>query len=202
MRKFLVMMLCGLFATTMFLTSCGKDKKKDAKTDETTEVISYDDKLVGVGFYDVEKTLELDAEYMAMHYDKASLYEVQLFLDDTVDSTAEASVVRMKTIFQSGEKCVMVTHPTFAVGQEPKTIYEVHNGWWMECMPIEIPVKMGVSEMVTRLNEANIVKPHSNVVVLRKPLMPPFDKTLYIVGTLKSGFVSVNVDTKEVTPFK
>lgn len=200
MKKILFMMCMALVASISFI-SCDKGKKDDTKSNNV-EVVSYTDGLVGVGAYDVERTLQLDAEYVAMHYGDASLYEVILTLNEPADSIEEAYVVHMKTIFQAGDKCIMADHPTFAVGKEPSIKYEVHDGWWMECMPIELPVKLNVSDMVIALNESNIVKPHSRTVVLRKPLVPPFKGTYYIVGTMKTGFVSVDVDTKEVKTFK
>ncbi len=173
--------------------------KTEVAPEANDSVVHFDfsEQRIGTQIYDVPKTLTLDAQYVAMNFEGDPLfYEATIILDNVVSDTTgiQPRPIAIKTVFQVGPKCVMCTHGIAPVGQTPSVKYEVYNDFYLECMPIELPVKMTLSEMFEALDRTNIVRPESNVVVLRKPLMPPFKGPYYFLGTTKTGFISVNTE--------
>lgn len=197
------MMLC-----VALLTGCTQCKKAEAPAPEEgnvaqTEVkgttVNLSSPIVGVQFYDLEKVLTLDAQYVAAKYGPAKFYEATIILDQKInDVEGEAHPIYIKTVFQAGYKAIFCEHPTTPAGTDFITNYQEFDDFYLECMEMELPIKMTINQAIERLNQANTTKPASNVLVLRKPLMPPFGGPYYIAGTTKTGFISVNTETGDV----
>lgn len=194
-------LLIGFIASMIYNGINNSEVTPPAPENDSVQVKSFTEPIIGVNYYDFEKTLTLDAEYVTMHYGENVFYEATVMLsekltDEGLDNNPKP--IYIKTVFQAGPKCIMVEHEVTPAGMSSKTTYSEYDDFYMECMPIELPVKMTLDDMLNRLKQTDIVKPASNIVVLRKPLAPPFDGPYYFLGTRRTGFISVNTETGDV----
>lgn len=78
------------------------------------------------------------------------------------------------------------------------------DGTWLECMVIN-PAEVGatLSEAIDLIGAMDCIKPSSNIVVMRCPLVPPFNVHPYYIFGTADCFISINsvddfpIDTDE-----
>jgi hypothetical protein len=128
-------------------------------------------------------------------------------LKDYLDSDAEVSVNSVSNIFMyvvdRSEKSfdtfvVLFTHlaDTTAVEVKPQA-------FWVGDLELnETEIKLTFAQAYERLMEANIVKPHSKQVVLRRELGPKLANAQYIFGNTRSHVYvdAVTGDVKTSNP--
>lgn len=196
-----VCLVVGFLASVIYEGITKSEVTPTPTENDTIQVRSFTEPIIGVNFYDFERTLTLDAQYVTMKYGENVFYEATVMLSNKLNDeslTENPKPIYIKTVFQAGPKCIMIEHDVTPAGKSSVTKYSEYNDFYMECMAMELPIKMTLDGMLNRLNEANIIKPESNIVVLRKPLAPPFDGPYYFLGTRRTGFVSVNTETGDV----
>ena len=142
-----------------------------------------DDKTVSNG-YDFDSVTIADFNRMSEMYGdsiKFYFYYAQGNLSETVDTMDEnVSVVYMETLFQVNDTVVRFIHPEGAYDNPDSVIIEKTNGYWCECMPIYLnTIKVNFTSILDTLRQMEIIKPSSEIVVLRRPLYPPFDEYPY-----------------------
>lgn len=148
------------------------------------------------------KTVELNFEkcwsddYAAMveeYGDTAfQFYYAEARMNQNIDEMTTIDSVeftKIETLFQAGPKnIVKFTHKDDGTVKK-STI----KGTWLECMNINPDsVCMTLLETIDMVIDMECVKPHSNIVVMRCPLYPPFNvHPYYIFGTPRMN-MSVN----------
>lgn len=192
MKKFLSMM-CIMMIAIVTMVACKNKTTNGASPGNETDTSIADVGSPTTGF-DFEKVLTLDAEYAFANSESPVFYEAQVLLDGYVDAATELNVVEVKTVFQSYAEPLVIT--IMRGGKD--AVVEKLNDYWLECVPIKLPTALTLKDAITKLNEANIVKPHSKVVTLRNPLGPWQRNPQFIFGQVGTGFVAVDAKTGEV----
>ena len=140
--------------------------------------------------YDFEATYTEDYNKVAKEYGDSSFYFyfAQAWLSEKVDEMDEKiSVDSMMTLFQVGDTVI-----TFYHGDSLRVDKQV--GQWCECMPIDLDsVCIPLTTALEDLRGMEITKPSSNLVVLRRPLYPPFDTYPYYMFGSVFDFLSNNL---------
>ncbi len=189
-----------LAAILVFLTAFITSKYvKSGETEEATvQVEDLTQPAANVQTYDLEKVLTLDAEYMAMNYgDDYVFYCSNIVMNNYIDADGDIQPVVITNVYQVGDVCVQINHDI-----NGNTKYLIVHDYWMQCQAINIPVAMNFNKAIDAFRKSNIVKPHTNVLVLRHPLNPKIKNPWYIAGTNKTGYIRVDVETGEVLPVK
>lgn len=157
----------------------------------------------------IEDSLTVDSTSLANDYAKVfaltgdstiKFYESQITLDSslTADNAANPKAVSVVNIFQVADTVWSITH---RVGEAPSIDHE--GGFWLEDLPVNISrVNLSLDSALTRLYQADIVKPNTHMCVLRRPLYRTlYIDAFYIFGNIGAGFVSVDCNNAKVEDF-
>lgn len=180
MRKFFYFLALLL---TSVMVSCSK---KPANEPQSQEIDS-------VTISNFNSALEQDFKAIKDSASTAVFYESQIVLNKPITEDS-FEIVSVMNVFQAGEYCYQVVHN----GSNTKTS-KIHS-WWLEDLAINPEKIITLDSALTRLNQANIKKPMSNLITLRKPVGPTLVNPSYYVGSIKEGFVKVDAITSNVTP--
>lgn len=161
--------------------------------------------------YDVESVMAADQQVMAELYgDSVYFYECQAHYMYNLDSVdGENQVIWVRNVFQHKDTCYeffhfadsneienlveyigTLTNPyhyTIDTNEVDYTITLVVEDYWLEDQPMNLnEVKYTLKDAYNILMEADCIKPHSNFVVMRQPLMEPPCPTnpYYIFGSM------------------
>ena len=161
--------------------------------------------------YDVESVMAADQEVMAeLCSDSVYFYECQAHYMYNLDSVdGENQVIWVRNVFQHKHTCYeffhfadsneieklveyieTLTNPyhyTIDTNEVDYTIALVVEDYWLEDQPMNLnDVNYTLKDAYNILMEADCIKPHSNLVVMRQPLMePPCPvNPYYIFGTM------------------
>ena len=200
MKKFLEIIIAFMCVICICVSldscsSCSHDVKPATDT-TAVDTAAVDFNKVLVSDYDIVVATQKDPTVNVYYF------ESQIELNKTVaDTSAEKPVVMKYTnVFQAGDTVWQFTH--YAALKCDTVVKNI--GPWLEDVKIDInSITVSLDSALTKLSEANIVKPASNKVVLRNPLGPTVKpNAMYIFGQQNTGFVSVDVKTAEVNEVK
>lgn len=162
-------------AAVMFaMTACGPKENKAALDFEKCYNADYD--------YMLEQ-LESDTNFL-FYFAEAKMS--MKFNDPAFEK--EAYVQRVTVLFQSDieQMVYRFTHEKDSAGNDMLLIEKI-PGVWMECMRIDRDdVDVTLDSAINLLFQADVVKPESQFVVLRRPVCPAFpEKPYYIFGNAR-----------------
>lgn len=194
--KMFIAMFVAMFAISM--VSCDRHKKQAVEPEAATEEVVENQALV------VENVISMDRQDMFLNYQNDyRWYETCIVLEDYLDAEgSEGKVHAVSNIFQyvvekdehsADVRVVMYTH------LPDTTAVEVVNSFWIgDCVMNEAEIKLTFEQAYDRLMQANLPKPHSKQVVLRKELGPKDANPQYIFGNVQSH-VYVDAVTGDVS---
>lgn len=175
--------IAAVFAfTLMMFTACSScNKEKPADNDESqskTEVVE----LI------TENVISLNRQDMFAKFGgDYRWYETCIVLKDYLDAEeCDGTVDAISNVFQvvseKSETSFDVHVFLYTTTKDTATVDEKH-GFWVEDYPLnDEAIKVTFAEAYNKVMEANIVKPHSRQVVLRKEIGPVDANPQYIFG--------------------
>ena len=150
----------------------------------------------------VEATISTDRENMFVNHGDYSWFETVVNYKDFLDEENDGSIVTVTSVFQT---VTPIDSASFDVKvfvynhADGKDTTEVNEGPWVEdCVLNNEQITLTFKDAFNKLMEANIVKPHSKVCVLRKAVGPKEANVQYIFGN-EDGAVFVDAVTGDVT---
>lgn len=191
--------IAAIFAfTLMMFTSCSScNKEKPADNDESqskTEVVE----LI------TENVISLNRQDMFAKFGgDYRWYETCIVLKDYLDAEeCDGTVDAISNVFQvvteKSETSFDVHVFLYTTTKDTATVDE-KQGFWVEDEPLnDEAIKVTFAEAYNKVMEANIVKPHSRQVVLRKEIGPIDANPQYIFGNSHAQ-VYVDATTGEVS---
>lgn len=155
----------------------------------------------------VENTVSTDKEDMYLNYGRVYQYfetsiKLKNFLDDEkCDGSIESIVnVFMDIKKVEGEEGVDTDVVIFTHTEDSDTVEVVpHTPWFEDFRLNDEEINLTFTEAYERFMETNCPKPHSQYVVLRKPIGPTVTNALYIFGNAGDHWY---VDAKTGDVFK
>ena len=194
--KMFIAMFVAMFAFAM--TSCDKQKKQAVEPEDATE------EVVETPEFTVENVISMDRQDMFLNYkEDYRWFETCIVLEDFLDAEgSEGKVYAVTNVFQyaierdaesTDTRVVMYTHTP------DTTVVDVEHAFWVgDCILNEADIKVTFEQAYDRLMQANIPKPHSKQVVLRKELGPKIGNPQYIFGNIQNH-VYVDAVTGDVS---
>jgi len=200
MKKITLLSLLMMMMFSFAITSCSSCTSKS----EESPVVVEEDSVVSAAALVVENTVSMDRQDMFLNYQNDyRWYETCIVLNDFLDSeNTDSSVFAVSNIFQYAidrddnsvdTRVVMFTHTVDTMAVDVK-----HAFWVGDCILNEDEIKLTFNEAYDRLMQANLPKPHSKQVVLRKELGPKIINPQYIFGNVQSH-VYVDAVTGDVS---
>jgi hypothetical protein len=154
----------------------------------------------------VENLVSLDRQDMFLNYgENYKWYETSVVLKNYLDEENDGEISGVSNIFQvlaDGDKGTDVHVVMFTHVGETKDVQVVHS-FWVEDFPLnDEEIVLTFAEAYDRLMQANVVKPHSRQVVLRKEIGPKAANPQWIFGnTQQHVYVdAVTGDVKTENP--
>ena len=138
----------------------------------------------------VENLVSLDRQDMFLNYgENYKWYETSVVLKNYLDEENDGEISGVSNIFQvltDGDKGTDVHVVMFTHVGETKDVQVVHS-FWVEDFPLnDEEIVLTFTEAYDRLMQANVVKPHSRQVVLRKEIGPKAANPQWIFGNTQS----------------
>lgn len=141
----------------------------------------------------VERLVAMDKQDMYLNYanednDIYRYFETCITVDNFFDSDEEINVESVSNVFQAITDVDTVTgsadvHVILFAHTKDTSAVEVKHGFWIEDSPMnDEAIKVTFKQALERMYEANLPKPHSKQVVLRKELGPKDCNPQYIFG--------------------
>lgn len=150
-----------------------------------------------------EKCWLADYEEMTADYDSTfRFYYAQATMNMSIDEVATIDSVKLdmvEVLFQTNDSTVV----KYIHNTDGSVKKEVFKGHWAECMNIHPDsVCMTLMAGIDLVSRMDCVKPHSNIVVMRCPLYPPFNEHPYYIFGDQDENLSINScdDMPEPTP--
>ena len=176
-----------LVVMSFVLSSCGSCTSDNGK-DETIKVEKKE-----ISVKELVELCKSDFEAVTDTNPKAMFYESDIVLSSSIASdTEDYTVVKALNVVQSNGWCLRFSH------DKDTTVVFKDNTYWLEDRPIDLDEIISLDSAITRVKMANIIKPDSKAVVLRKILGPKPLNTMYIFGQTHTGFIYVDAVTGEV----
>lgn len=182
-------MIAAMFMISACFVGCKKKKAQPVFETTVTELV-------------VENIVAADRESMYLNYAKNyRWYETCILLENYLDEENDGSIVGISNIFQMiteegagfDTKVVMFSHTNNS------NVVDVKDGFWVEDFPLnEDSIVITYKQAYERIMQANLPKPHSKHVVLRKEIGPISCNPQYIFGNNKSQ-IYVDAITGAVT---
>lgn len=150
-----------------------------------------------------ERVISTDRQDMFLNYkEDYRWYETQLVLKDWIDAPDfDGSVEKITSVFQVVEehgKSADVHVVFFETTETDRKSYAV-EGFWIEDYPMnDDPIVITYEEAWKRLQEANIIKPHSKKCILRNSVGPKAANPQWVFGNIHEC-VFVDATTGDVT---
>lgn len=182
MRKLLFLCLLVLISGVL-MTSC-KGKKNVSVITNVEAIISAD----------------REAMYLTQG-DNYYWFETTALFKNFFDEDADGTVTKVVSVFEVANEVDSLTEfKVFTFTHENgKTSIEENEGPWVEdCVLNDEEIKLTFQEAFDKMMAADIVKPHSQFCVLRKPVGPVEVNTQYIFGNA-DGAIFVDAVTGDVT---
>ena len=193
--SFIVALFAGI---VMFFTACNSCSKDKAPADEqTTDTAVVSTDLV------VENVISTNRQDMYMKYGgDYTWFETCIVLKDFIDAEeSDGTVTGISNVFQviNNNNESYDVHVLLYSTTADTTAVDEKIGFWVEDLPLnEEEIKVTFADAYDRLMRANIVKPHSRQVVLRKQLGPVDTNPQYIFGNAQAQ-VYVDATTGDVS---
>ena len=155
----------------------------------------------------VEHIIAMDRQNMFLNYKEDYRWfetgiTLNKFMDaEDTDATVESIYNVFQTVVERGEgfdtQVVCMAHKGEENGTEVKAAF-----WVGDCLLNEEEIKLTFEQAYNRLMQANLPKPHSKQVVLRKELGPKEANAQYIFGNVKDHVYvdAVTGDVKTENP--
>ena len=138
------------------------------------------------------RALNEDYATVQAEYPDSRLYEVQTVFSDifATEDVENLHVVTSRAVFQTVDGMVLFIDRN--LDMKTRTVTTV-PGPWLEDIAFIPKDLCDVKDAVEAFYKADIVKPASNLMVLRNPLVPDSgDYPLYIFGSTNTSFVAVD----------
>jgi hypothetical protein len=191
--------IAAIFAfTLMVFTACSScNKEKPADNDESqskTEVVE----LI------TENVISLNRQDMFAKFGgDYRWFETCIVLKDYLDAEeCDGTVSGVSNVFQvinENDGKTFDVHVYLYTTTPDTTVIDEKQGFWVEDMPLnDEAIKVTFAEAYENVMKANIVKPHSRQVVLRKEVGPVSCNPQYIFGNSHAQ-VYVDATTGEVS---
>ena len=183
-KNFLISALAIICIAFAFIGCKPKEEKKSLNFDE----------LIQADFKTAQDT-----------FGQPVFYEAQVLFDKNITEEGNLSVIKVVTVIQdidslaSEPTCIMTTH--ILNGDVEETDVEYVHDYWMEDCTIDLnTIKIKLNDAIDILKSSEITLPESNTMIFRRPLGPELlEYPFYIFGQMKTGFVSVDAGTGEVS---
>lgn len=141
----------------------------------------------------VENLVAMDKQDMYLNYanednDIYRYFETCITVDNYFDGDEEINVQSVSNVFQAITDVDTVTgsadvHVILFAHTKDTSAVEVKHGFWIEDVPMnDEAIVITFKQALERMYEANLPKPHSKQVVLRKELGPIDCNPQYIFG--------------------
>lgn len=192
MKKIFIFGFIALCMSAMFsCSSCKNDN--NVEPEDTTQVVS----LVA------ENCISTDREDMFLNYgEDYRWYETSITLDNYLDDECASSVFyNLTDVFQfvsdkgNSSDCRVVFYTYTSDSYEKNVV----DGIYVGDFPLnDAEINLTFEEAYERVMEANLPKPHSRKVVLRKEVGPKPCNPQYIFGNTKAQ-IYVDATTGDVT---
>ena len=207
MKKTFILMLTIMFSIVLGFsscTSCGGDKNGDSKDSVAVDSVALaDTAAVKVAKLVPERIISTDRQDMFLNYKQDyRWYETQLVLKDWIDAPDfDGTIEKATSVFQVVDEVGQSAdvHVVYLETTETnRTSYSI-EGFWIEDSPMnDDPIVITYEEAWKRLQEANIVKPHSKKCVLRNSVGPKSANAQWVFGNIRQT-VFVDAKTGEVS---
>jgi hypothetical protein len=152
----------------------------------------------------VEATISTDRETMFVEHGDYEWFETTVNYKDFLDEETDGSVVSVASVFQTVTQVDSTSYRVYTFTHENgKVKVEEAEGPWLEdCVLNDVEINLTFEDAFNKLMEADIVKPHSKVCVLRKPIGPVEVNPQYIFGNAQMAvFVdAVNGNVTDIDP--
>lgn len=182
MKKFFaILMSLALIFGMSSCNSCSKQDKNETPADSTA-----------VAALVVENIISTDKEAMYLnHGGDYRWYETGIQLTNWLDEENDGAIDMVVNIFQVVEKLDSTSFDTFVYKYQHfadgSTNEDSVHGFWVEDYPLnEEIIKVSFKEAFEKVQEANLPKPHTRQVVLRKQIGPVDANPQWIFGNLHS----------------
>ena len=189
MKKLSVLFISFLFALLIGLSSCngcnGNQGVDEVKTD-SVELVSQKANL------NLEHLVSTDRQQMFLQYNNNyRWFESCIVLQDWLDAEQSENapvITAVSNVFQyvieyEEQKSFDTYVVLFAHTPDTAAVEVKANAFWVGDQPLdESEIKLTFAQAYEKLMEANIVKPHSQKVVLRRELGPINANAQYIFG--------------------
>jgi len=204
MKKLSLFMMSLIFSLALVFSSCtgcGNNKDVQAQKDSTEVVLK--DSATTIVALNVEHIIAMDRQEMYLnHGDNYRWFETCIKLKDFLNEENDGSIEELVNVFQvvnergNGFDVKVYKIQHFADGTVAK---DSTYGFWVEDQPLnDEAIKVTYEQAYDNLMRANIVKPHSCYVTLRKQVGPVDVNPQYIFGNIRE-VVFVDATTGEVS---
>ena len=176
MRKFLVFLMGIMLMIGVSACTCSRQKK---------------DVDPAVAELVVENVVSLDRQAMNLaHGDDYRWFETGVQLKNWLDEENDGSIDMVVNVFQVVEKYDSTSFDTFVYKYQHFSDGTVNeegiHGFWVEDYPLnEEAIAVTFKEAFEKVQEANLPKPHTRQVVLRKQVGPKEANPQWIFGNLR-----------------
>ena len=175
MKKSILTMLIASLALVLAVASC--KCSSDNQKEEVANLV-------------VENTVSTDKEDMFLNYGRVYEYfETSIMLKNFLDEEeCDGSIECIVNTFMDikkveGQKDIDTDVVQFTHSEKLDTVEVVpHTPWFGDFQINDEEINLTFAEAFERFMEANCPKPHSQYVVLRKPVGPQVTNVLYIFG--------------------
>ena len=191
MKKFIL--FASVAIATLMMASCQSCTKKVDPV-----VVPKDTTIV------VETVNQTDFNNMSLQFGPTDFkwYETNILLKEFLDEECSGEIQELVNIYQTITTKDSLSYDTqvfkiqhFTDGSE---ITDSIKGFWIEDYPINPDdIKISYKEAFDKVMAANIIKPHSRYVTIRKPIGPLACNPQYVFGNIKTQ-VWVDATTGEV----
>jgi hypothetical protein len=169
-----------LFAFSICMTSCKKDKPQPEPTPEPT-----------VNSYDFDAVIKSDYRMIENLYDDFMFYEAHALFSKNVNTLTSPEIISMRTIFQVEDTVLLLDHLENDFSETPEMTKIIdHMIGDIQIFVDQIPVSF--AQAWDYLRTSDIPMPTGNTMTLRTPLSPPFDEyPSYIFPTTNGQYIRV-----------
>ena len=178
MKKFLVFLMGIMLMIGVSACTCTRQEE------ETTEPAIAE--LV------VENTVSTDRQDVYLnHGEEYRWYETGVQLANFLDEENDGTIDLVVNVFQVVEQYDSTSFDTFVYKYQHFSDGSVNeegvHGFWVEDYPLENEaIKVTFKEAFEKIQEVNLLKPHTRQVVLRKQVGPVEANPQWIFGNLRS----------------
>ena len=177
-------------AALVCLGSCSSCSHQEQPAENTASIVA-------------ENTISVDKEYMTLNYGgNYRWYESSVVFKDFLDEECDGTIEEISNIFQVVKEEGTSADPIAVIStynaEGDHQIQTIHS-YWLEDWPMnDEAIKVTFAEAFEKIQEVDMIKPHSKHCVLRKEVGPKVANPQYIFGNTHAQ-IYVDATTGEVS---